>query len=86
MNSVKYGPSEKHFNKTMKKEIKNSPHLRKTNNETYKKICKIICFIVMGILTMSGIAVGLMFQRYNLDTINLKSLEAIKSVRKTFPN
>ena len=70
----------------MKKEIKNSPDPNKTNNKKYKQIFKIICSIVMGILTMSSIAVCLMFQRHNLYTIKLKSLAAIKSVTKTFPN
>ena len=70
----------------MKKEIKNSPNPNKANRKTYKKIYKIICSIVMGILTMSSIAVCLMFQRHNLYTIKLKSLAAIKSVTKTFPN
>ena len=70
----------------MKKEIKNSPNPNKANRKTYKKIYKIICSIVMGILTMSSIAVCLMFQRHNLYAIKIKSLAAIKSVTKTFPN
>ena len=44
------------------------------------------CSIVMGVLTMLSIAVCLMFQRHNLYTVKLKSLAAIKSVPKTFPN
>ena len=36
-NSVKCGQPEEHFNKTMKKEIKNSPNPNKTNNKTDKK-------------------------------------------------
>ena len=86
INSVKYEAPKEHFNKTMKKEIKNSPNPNKANRKTYKKIYKIICSIVMGILTMSSIAVYLMFQKHNLYTIKLTSLVAMKSVAKIFPN
>ena len=70
----------------MKKDIKISPNPNKTNKKTYKNICKKICTIVMGILTMSSIAVRLIFQRYKFYTIKLKSLAAIKFVTKTFSN
>ena len=83
---MKYGPPKEHFNKTTKKVIKISPNPNKTINKTSKKISKIICSIIMGILTMSSIAVCLMLQRHNLYAMKLKSLAAIKSVTKTFPN
>ena len=39
----------------------------------------------MGILTMSSIAMCLMFQRRNLYIMKVKSLAEIKSVTKPFP-
>ena len=51
MNSVKYGPPKRQFNKTMKKEIKNSTNPNKTENRIYKKICKIFILILMTFFT-----------------------------------
>ena len=61
----------------MKKEIKTHQILIKLIAKHTKKYAD---------LTMSRIAVCLMFQRHNLYTIKLKSLAAIKSVTKTFRN